>query len=106
MNTTAIQPGDLVEAGLYDSEAEVLQAALRHLLIDRPDLRTALAVHRYQRDRRITLARAAEIADVSLERMKEILVSHGVPLRLGPETLEEAERERAADEQWFNGDAI
>jgi predicted HTH domain antitoxin len=41
----------------------------------------------------ISLAKAAELAGVSWERMREILLSRGVQLRLGPET----EEERTAD---------
>lgn len=83
---------DLVAARLYDSEAAVVQDALRHLLRARPDLRMNLAIHRYQTEA-ISLARAASEAGVSWAQMREILVERGVPLRLGPETLEEAKNE-------------
>jgi len=104
MDSIGVQPRDLVEAGLYGSEDEVVQAALRHLLEDRPDLRVAVAVHQYEHEQGITLARAAEVADVGLERMKEILVDRAVPLRLGPATIEEAKREVATVERWFDAD--
>ncbi len=39
---------------------------------------------------------AAAIAGVSLERMKEILEQRGVPLRLGPASVQEARAELAA----------
>jgi predicted HTH domain antitoxin len=103
MELLGIQARDFVEARLYDSEEEVLQEALRHLMQDRPDLRIALAVHRYQNDEDLTLAKAAALAGVSLERMKDTLISRGVPLRLGPATLEEAKAEVAELEQWFDG---
>lgn len=83
---------DLVAARLYDSEAAVVQDALRHLLRARPDLRMNLAIHRYQTEA-ISLARAASEAGVSWAQMREILFERGVPLRLGPETLEEAKNE-------------
>jgi predicted HTH domain antitoxin len=38
----------------------------------------------------ISLGKAANLAGVSFEQMKEILQSRGVPLRLGAETKEEA----------------
>jgi predicted HTH domain antitoxin len=85
-----------LEAELYASEGEVVQEALRHLLHNRPDLRIALAVRRYQTDEALTLAKAAALAGVSLERMKEILVSRGISLRLGPATLAEAQAEVVA----------
>jgi predicted HTH domain antitoxin len=97
-----IQARDLVEAKLYEDEEKVIQEALRHLLQNRPDLRIALAVYRYQADQEVSLAQAAALAGVSFEQMKEILVSRGVSLRLGPATLAEAQAEIAAVEQWLN----
>jgi predicted HTH domain antitoxin len=100
-----IQARDLVEAKLYESEEAVLQEAFRHLFQNRPELRVALAVHRYQTDETLTLAKAAALAGVSLERMKDVLVSRGVPLRLGPATLAEAQAEVAAVEQWLDANS-
>ena len=37
---------DLVEAQLYETEQDVIEDALRHLLRARPELRLQLAVHR------------------------------------------------------------
>jgi predicted HTH domain antitoxin len=83
---------DLVEARLYKSEEDVLQDALRHLLRARPELRIQLAIHRYQTEE-LSLARAASLAGVSWAQLKDILLERGVQPRLGPETLEEAEKE-------------
>ena len=83
---------DFVEARLYASEEEVIRDALRHLLRARPDLRIQLAVHRYQTEE-ISLGKAASLAGVSWSQMRDILVERGVPLRLGPETPEEADGE-------------
>lgn len=49
---------DLVDARLYDSEADVIQDALHHLLRSRGDLRIQLAVHRHHTEG-ISLAMAA-----------------------------------------------
>jgi len=95
-----IQVRDLVEAGLYDSETQAVQDALRHLLLDQPTLRWAVAIHRYRTDERLTLARAAEIAGVSVERMKELLIQNGVPLRIGASSVEEAMTELAELRKW------
>jgi predicted HTH domain antitoxin len=83
---------DFVEARLYESEEEVIQDALRHLLRSRPELRIQLAVHR-DRTEEISLAKAASLAGVSRAQMKDILLERAIQPRLGPETLEEAERE-------------
>ncbi len=83
---------DFVEARLYDSEEDVIQDALCHLLRVRPQLRIQLAVHRYQTEG-LSLAKAASLAGVSWAQMKDILVERGIQPRLGPETMEEVEKE-------------
>jgi len=88
-----VMPIDLVAAGLYRTQEEVIVDALRHLLHVHPEYRIALAVHRYQTDEEISLGKAAQLAGVSQEEMKEILVDRGVPLRLGPASIEEAQKE-------------
>jgi len=96
--TTTMRPPearDFVEARLYESEDEVIRDALRHLLRARPDVRIRLAVYRYQAED-LSLARAADLAGVSWAQMREILVERGISPRLGPETLEEAEKEIGA----------
>lgn len=87
-----LETKDLVNAGLYENESAAIQDALRLLFQEKPQVRIALAVYRYQTEK-ISLAKAASMAGVSFDRMKDILVSRGVQLRLGPETLEEAREE-------------
>lgn len=97
--TTAMRPTevrDFVEARLYDTEDEVIRDALRHLLRARPEARIQLAVYRYQTEEDLSLAKAAELAGVSWAQMREILLEKGVSPRLGPETVEEAQREAEA----------
>ncbi len=95
-----LQVRDFVDARLYKNNQEVIQDALRYLIRGRPDLRVRLAIHRYQTEQ-ISLAKAASLAGVSWAQMKEILVAHGVQLRLGPETLEDAEQEVNALRGYF-----
>jgi predicted HTH domain antitoxin len=90
----------LVDARLYKDDQEAIQDALRYLMRGRPDLRVRLAVHRYETEE-ISLAKAASLAGVSWAQMKDILIAHGVQLRLGPETLAEAEQEVSALRQHF-----
>ncbi len=87
-----MQALDLVKAGIYQSEDEVNRDGLRHLLRARPDLRIKVAIHRYQTED-ISLGKAAELAGVSWEQMREILLEHDIQPRLGPETVEEIEEE-------------
>ena len=79
-----------VAAGLYPDDEAVVQDAVRALLTEKPQLRLEVAVHRYRVDV-ISLAKAAELAGVSWQRMREILLSRGVQPRLGPETEEALE---------------
>jgi predicted HTH domain antitoxin len=89
-----------VDARLYKNDQEVIQDALRYLMRGRPDLRVRLAIHRYQTEE-ISLAKAAGLAGVSWAQMKDILVTHGIQPRLGPETVEEAGREVDALREYF-----
>jgi predicted HTH domain antitoxin len=90
-----VMPTDLVDAGLYRTEQEVILDAMRHLLLVHPGYRITLAVHRYQKDEGISLGKAAQLAGVSHEEMKEILADRGVQLRLGPKNKKEAIEEVA-----------
>jgi predicted HTH domain antitoxin len=91
---------DFVDARLYDSEEDVIQDALRHLLRNRADLRIQLAVHRYQSEE-ISLAKAASLAGVSWAQMKDILLEKGIQPRLGAETVEDAQQEIEALRAYF-----
>lgn len=51
--------------------------------------RINLAIQRYQTED-LSVAKAAAVAGVSFDHMKEILFAHTIPLRLGPETVAEA----------------
>jgi predicted HTH domain antitoxin len=102
MQVFPITPDDLVEAKLYPDKETVVHDALRYLFQNRPDVRIDFAVYRYQYDQDLSLAKAAALAGVSFERMKDILHSRGIPSRLGPETLEEAKEEIDAMERWLN----
>ncbi len=95
---------EFVDARLYDSEEDVIQDALRHLLRSRADLRVQLAVHRYKTEG-ISLAKAASLAGVSWAQMKDILLEQGIQPRLGPETLEEARQEAEALRSYFEAEA-
>ena len=78
-----------VAAGLYEDDEAVVQDAVRALLTEKPQLRLEVAVHRY-RTEDISLAKAAELAGVSWQRMREVLLSRGIQPRLGPESEQEA----------------
>jgi predicted HTH domain antitoxin len=88
----AIELQELVRSGVYPDTDTAVREAVRVLWQERPGVRIDVAVHRY-RSEGLSVAKAAAIAGVSFDRMKELLAERGVPLRLGPETLAEARTE-------------
>jgi len=93
-----ITPKELVHAGLYPDEQSVIQEALRVLWQERPQLRIEWSIHQYQ-TRPISVAKAAALAGVSFDRMKEMLMQRGIQPRLGAETIAEANHELEIIEQ-------
>jgi predicted HTH domain antitoxin len=91
----AIDVQELVNAGVYPDADTAMKEALRVLWQERPDIRIDVAVHRY-RTEALSVAKAAALAGVCFDRMKEILNKRDVPLRLGPETLLDARDELVA----------
>lgn len=59
---------------------------------DTPDDDLAYAIGRYVLGD-VSLGRSAELAGVSRWRMMDVLREHGVELRLGPQSVEEAKAE-------------
>ncbi|MCS3672835.1 putative HTH domain antitoxin [Salinibacter ruber] len=98
MITTGIEPQELVDLGFYDDEQHVIEEGIRHILRKNPEYKIEIAVERYE-DETVSLEKAADIAGVSVEEMKETLRLRGVALK-GPEHKEEinddAERARRA----------
>lgn len=88
----------LVKAGLFPDEQSVVQEALRVLWQERPQLRIGWAVYQYK-TQDISLSKAASLANVSFDRMKEILIRRGIQPQLGVETIEEARNEMKAIDQ-------
>ena len=85
----------LVNVGIYKSEDEVIHYALKQLLNNNPEYRLKLAIYRYQNEE-ISIGKAAEIAGLCWEDMRDELVKNGIQPRLGPETVEEASKEYLA----------
>ncbi len=88
----AIEAQTLVQAGLYPDTETAIQEALRVLWQERPNVRLEVAAYRY-RTENLSISKAAALAGVCFDRMKEALAERGIPLRLGPETLAEARAE-------------
>jgi predicted HTH domain antitoxin len=82
----------LVNAGIYKSEDEVIHYALKQLLDNNPEYRLKLAIYRSQNEE-ISIGKAAEIAGLCWEDMRDELAKNGVKPRLAPETIEEAKQD-------------
>jgi len=98
MTGRGIKPKEFVDLALYKDEQEVIDEGVRYILRSHPEYRIEIAIKRYKEEA-VSLGRAAEIAGVSLEEMKDILRTRGVAQK-GPESKEEikedAKRARGA----------
>ncbi|MCK4394908.1 UPF0175 family protein [Candidatus Bipolaricaulota bacterium] len=98
MAVRGIKPKELVDLALYKDEQEVIDEGVRHILRSHPEYKIEIAVKRYKEEV-VSLGKAADLAGISLEEMKEILKTRGIALK-GPESREEikedAERARKA----------
>jgi predicted HTH domain antitoxin len=83
---------DLVDAGLYESEEKAMHEALRLLLKENPEYKIKLAMYRYQNEK-ISIGKAAEIAEVPWETMRDELNKNGIELRLAPRNIEELRKD-------------
>lgn len=81
-----------VSSGYFDNRSELIREALREFLEKLGKNNVEIAVGLYRKGE-ISLGKAAELAGVGYEKMKELLVERDIPLRRGPETVEEAEEE-------------
>jgi len=87
MAVRGIKPKELVDLALYKDEQEVIDEGVRYILRSHPEYRIEIAIKRYKEEA-VSLGKAADIAGVSLEEMKDILRTRGVAQK-GPESKEE-----------------
>jgi predicted HTH domain antitoxin len=88
----SIELDDLIGSGVYPDVDTAVREALRVLWQERPAVRIDVATHKYRHEV-LSVAAAAAMAGVSVDRMKQILAERGVLLRLGPENTDEARAE-------------
>jgi len=79
----------LLKIGAYRTEGEVLKDALRQFLLSRPGYRIDIAAKLYTDDK-IALGKAAELAGMAFDEMKDVLIQRGIKPKLGIETISEA----------------
>jgi predicted HTH domain antitoxin len=96
----------MVQAWLYNQLLKIRQyrpalvdQALEDLLDQQTELRWLVVVGAYL-DEEINLGRAAELLNLHRLELQEQFLAQGIPLRLGVETVEEAQAEMAAISHW------
>jgi len=67
----------IIGIGYYDNRSEFIREAIRSYLTQKPEIRLVAAIELY-RDGKITISRAAEIAGIPFDRMKEIFQDEGI----------------------------
>ena len=97
---TEINLKGLVDTGLYESEEKAIYEALKALFNENPKIRKKLAIYRYQ-NKEISLGKAAQIAGLCWEEMKDELIRNGIKPKLGPQTIEEAKKDSLVLERYL-----
>ena len=82
----------LVERGVFENEESLATSAYRSLLILQPELKVEIALSLYQKEE-ISLGRAAEMAGVSREQMKEVLAARGIERKYPVRSQEQVDRD-------------
>ncbi len=84
--------GLLVERGVFESEESLVTSAYRSLLTLQPALKLEIALSLYQGEE-ISLGRAAEMAGVSREQLKEVLAARGIERKYPQRSQEQVDRD-------------
>lgn len=82
---------------------ELVDSAIARLIEDDQELRWSLVLSAY-RDHQINLGKAAELLGMHELELRERFIELGVPLRVGPADLEQAQAEIDAIDAWFQGE--
>ena len=80
-------------------QPEMVDRAVREMLAQQSDLRWSVVVGAYL-DGEINLGKAAELLGMHRLELQEQFIAQSIPVRLGPDTVEEARAELAAIEAW------
>lgn len=103
MATSALPNEWLVEAlpKLYREQPDLVQPLLQNMLSESEELRWNVVLQAYL-DERISLGKAAELLGLHELELREQFLRLGIPLRLGPATIDEARAEVEAARAWRN----
>lgn len=85
---------------LYRERPELMHTVLSNILTEDPELCWSLVIRAYQ-GRQINLGKAAELLGRTELELRDRFLELGIPLRLGPADLSEAQAEVAAIRSWY-----
>lgn len=85
---------------LYHYRPDLVNAALRRLMLEDAELRWAVVVSAYV-NHEINLGKAAELLNLHELELRERFAKLGIPLRVGSADLAEARAEVQAAASWF-----
>ena len=80
-------------------QPEMVDRALKEMLAQQNDLRWSVVVGAYL-DGEINLGKAAELLEMNRLELQERFIAQSIPVRLGPDTVEEARAELTAIASW------
>jgi predicted HTH domain antitoxin len=80
-------------------QPEMVERAVKEMLAQQSDLRWSVVVGAYL-DGEINLGKAAELLGMHRLELQERFIAQSIPVRIGPNTIEEARAELAAIESW------
>ncbi len=86
---------------LYRERPDLLHPFLDRLLAESEELRWSLVIRAYQ-EHRINLGKAAELIGMHEVELRQKFLELGIPLRLGPADLAEAQAEVEAVRAWYS----
>ena len=80
-------------------QPEMVDRAVKEMLSQQSDLRWSVVVGAYL-DGEINLGKAAELLGMHRLELQERFIAQSIPVRTGPDTIEEGRAELAAIESW------
>jgi len=81
-----------VKGGYFGNRSELIREAIREFIAKLEVNKLNVAVELYRKGE-ISLGKASEISGLGYEKMKKLLIERGIPIRRGPEKIEELDRD-------------
>lgn len=78
-----------IKAGIFPDQKTLIRESLRALWQNQPGVRLDMAIYQYKHEP-LSVAKAAALAGISFDQMKDVLSQRGIPVRLGSESAQDA----------------